>query len=117
MEKKEITIRIDKVESNEATQSARELRSYLKSEIEELQIDIKKEATDTMDFGATLVLILGAPVLVELAKGIADFIRAYGSKAEFTIECNGKSIIFKGGTEDAAKIAESLKEICAPSAT
>lgn len=112
MEHHEITIKFKNPDEREAGVYAKELQEYLKDEINGLQIDLRKDNPDTQDFGATLVLVLGTPVLIALANGIADYFRKRPN-SQLDIECGpGKKVSFKGSSDDAAKISESLKEMC-----
>ena len=74
----------------EEQDSAGKLVPSLFESIDEFAPDVTaavtKERSDTQDFGATLVLILGAPATIALATAIATFIkRNSGVKIEMTL--------------------------------
>jgi len=113
MNQKEITIRFsDEENPSNAAGYAKELGDELRDEIEDLEVNHAKEDSSTQDFGATLILLLGAPAIVALAKGIAKYI-ARRPNAELSVDCgNGKTIKFKGDSTDAGKVSEALEKMC-----
>jgi hypothetical protein len=83
-----------------ANQAAAELRQQLRRAVGgDVSINIVKERSDTQDFGATLVLVLGTPAAIAVAKGIRDFIAKRGDS--IVIQKDG-TVIARG--EAAAKI-------------
>jgi hypothetical protein len=109
----EFILSFDNVSVADATQFASELRNDLLTISEDIDVEQRRDRTDTQDFGATLAIILGTPAVLALAKGIADWLRKRPT-AQLTIKKqNGQvtEVIAAGITsEDAAKIAEALKK-------
>jgi hypothetical protein len=76
------------------------------------QVQMKRMKVDkkTQDFGATLVVVLGTPAALALAKGIHDFISKYGDSVVISTP---KGIVKAtgGATKniDVAKTVEALE--------
>jgi hypothetical protein len=90
----------------EAAVVAERLRDELLDVSPDVKIDVHKPDTTTMDFGATLVMVLGTPAILAIAKGISVFL-ARERAGTLVIKRNG-DVVFKGNSSDAAKIAASL---------
>lgn len=112
MENHQITFRFSQLNERDANEAATMLKEFIEEESPVLKPKFHKENKTNMDFGATLILVLGAPAIVSLATGISTYL-ARRPDTELEVHCeNGKTIKFKGRSEDAAKIAESLKGLC-----
>lgn len=78
-------------------------------------IEVEREKTDTstMDFGSTLVVILGSATAVALAKGVQMFLAKYHS-AKLHIKMRSGSVIAENlsGTQviDLVKILKDLPQ-------
>lgn len=70
MEAHELLIRFDNTSQAQANQYASELQEDLLDLLEDVSIEVIKEAEGTMDFGTTLAVVLGTPAVIALAKGI-----------------------------------------------
>jgi hypothetical protein len=93
--------------ADQASPAARRLADHLKRKLPELERTITKDDVSTQDLGATVVLMLGAPAVVALAQGIADFLRR--EHASIDILTKDKKVVARGlKSEDAAKIAEAI---------
>jgi len=97
----------------QANSYAAELRDALLEAAADKQADIdvsvsKGDAT-TMDFGATLIIILGTPAVVAVAKGVADWLKKRNT-ASITIETSDGKLVAKNiSARDAAILAEKFK--------
>jgi hypothetical protein len=99
-------LHFEDVSSDEATAAAEGLRNALLDASPDVNVDVQKADPTTMDFGATLVLALGTPAILAIAKGISSFL---GRERPGTLVIKrGGDILFKGNSSDAAKIAASL---------
>jgi len=96
------------VSSAEAAVAAENLRnSLLEASDNNVRVEVRKPDATTMDFGATLLLILGTPAILSVAKGIA---KSLGRERAGTLVIKrGGEVVFKGNSSDAAKIAEVLR--------
>ena len=104
----QLALRFANLSVAEAGQKVTALREQLLDECPDVQADIRKDDPTTQDFGTTLVLVLGAPAVVALAKGLA---RYFGRDREgVLIIKRGESVIFRGNSTDAVAIAKALGE-------
>jgi len=104
-----VELRFEGVDEVEAQRLARLLKDDLLDEVEGISAEISKDRADTMDFGATLVLVLGTRVAVEIAKAVGDFLRRH-SGAKLNISADGAVIAQGLDSKDAAKIASAFAE-------
>lgn len=105
-----LVLRFEGVSVAEAGKSATILRDLILDQCPEVQADLQKPDPTTQDFGTTLVLVLSAPVVVALAKGVAKGIANYLSRdrpGELVIETDG-TVVFRGNSGDAATIANAV---------
>lgn len=96
----------EEVNSAQAGGAAERLRDSLLNASPDVAVTVKKADQATMDFGATLVLVLGTPAILAIAKGISVFL-ARERPGVLVIKRDG-NVVFKGNSSDAAKIAASL---------
>jgi hypothetical protein len=102
-------IRFEDIAIADAGQHAKQLRLDLRDRFPDLTTSVVREDPSNQDFGTTLVLILGAPAAVVLAKGLASGISAYLAAHHCTITISSDKVVARGlKSEDAAKIAEIL---------
>lgn len=104
-EEQNYKIRFKESSIAEAGKRAEGLRQDLAG-VADVSAKIEQEDPTNQDFGATLVLILGAPAAVAVAKGIADYLRRVRGK--ITIEADGKIIAENISGEDIGKIEQAL---------
>ena len=86
-------------------QAAR-LREALLDASPDVDVDLRKDDPTTQDFGATLILALGTPAVIAVAKGIQAFL-SRERQGTLVIRQNGE-VVFKGNSADAAKISAAL---------
>lgn len=67
-------LRFDDVSSADANRYADELRALLLDTSPNVSVERKRENPSTQDLGATLVLILGTPAAVAIAKAIGNWL-------------------------------------------
>ena len=102
-------IRFENATTAEANQRASELREILLDITPDVSVEVIKEDQSTQDFGSTLVLVLGAPAIIVIEKGIADYLSRLGGS--ITIEDKSGKVIAKGiQSKDAARIAEAFSQ-------
>jgi membrane-associated two-gene conflict system component 1 (EACC1) len=103
------TVRVACADAAEATREAASLRQHLlDADLGDVSIDIVKEDQNTQDTGATLVLLLGAPAAVAVARGIADWLRARRAGSEIEITIGGNRIKAAGAIADDPARLEGL---------
>jgi hypothetical protein len=105
-EAQNLKIRFEGLSVAEAGNKAEGLRRDLLEVSPDVRVKIEQEDPSNQDFGATLVLILGAPAAVAVAKGVADYLRRVGGK--ITIEADGKIIGENIAGDDIGKIEQAL---------
>ena len=72
-----------------------------------LKVEQSRDRQDTMDFGATLVIVLGTASVTALAKGVAAWLARH-SGARIEINADGTVIASNLDSGDATKIAEAF---------
>jgi hypothetical protein len=99
-------IRFDNVSVADAATKAAQLRETLLQTGADLTARLEKHDSTTQDFGTTLVLVLGTPAALAIAKGIANYLSR--DRGSITIEDGGKVIATGLTGKDAARIAEAF---------
>lgn len=72
------------------------------------ELSLSKDQGDTQDLGSTLVLVFGTPFAIAIAKGIAAYIEAVGSRV--VIQTRDGNVLASG---DGAKNIDVAKTIAA----
>jgi len=98
----ELTIEFPDSAAADASRLAEDLARHVSTTIDGVKAEVASGSTDAMDFGATVVIVLGTPSIVYLAKGIADWIQRKGDPA-LVIKRGRESIIVKDGLDQATK--------------
>jgi hypothetical protein len=110
MSKQSIEISFPGIPTDEAAALAESLASDLTGSVKDdgrpVVPEIRKEDKQAQDFGATLILVLGAPAVVVLANAIRDWVRR-NDRGEVIINVNGTTIRNVAG-KDAAEIVKAL---------
>ena len=101
-ERTNFKIRFEEPSVAEAGNKAEGLRRDLSGVSRDVETRLEREDPSTQDFGATLVLILGAPAAVAVAKGIYEYLRRDGGK--LTIEAGGNAVATHIAGEALGKI-------------
>jgi membrane-associated two-gene conflict system component 1 (EACC1) len=102
-------IRFEGLEAGDAGQAAESLRRTLIDEAPGVDARRARTDDDSMDFGTTLVVVLAAPAVVELAKGIAAWLaRTHSSKVTITRQ-DGTVVVENIGAREAVNLLERLQ--------
>jgi hypothetical protein len=101
-----LIVTFEDVPVSEAGQNVAALRDQLLEDCPGLKADIRKDDPTTQDFGATLILLLGAPAIVALAKGLSNYL-SRRPNGTLVLKKDG-DVIFRGDSGDAATIAKAL---------
>ncbi len=108
MDQQTYTITFDNVSEADADRYAAELRNFLLDATPDIDVERRREDPYTQDFGATLILILGAPAIVAAVNRIGDWL-ALRNKAGITIKnCKGEVIATNLTGKEVIKLAELL---------
>ena len=99
-------LRFENLSVAEAATKAARLREDLLQVGEDVTARLEKSDITTQDFGTTLVLVLGTPSALAIAKGIANYLSR--DRGTITIEESGKVIATGLTGKDAARIAEAF---------
>lgn len=89
---------------------AQEIVQEMNTDIEEqgIRTEIIKERKDTQELGTILAIILGSKAIVEIAKGIADYIRKR-SEVKITVKKeDGTVLIENARSKDIAPVLTQL---------
>ncbi len=105
MDQQTYIIKFEDISAAEANRYASELRDKLLDATPDIQVDQRRDDSRTQDFGATLVLILGTPAVIAIAKAIGNWLQLRNS-ASLTIEKDGQVIAKNIKSKDAARLAE-----------
>ena len=109
MEKSSYVLKFNDVSALEANIYADELKSRLTYASDKIEVKRKKDDPNSQDLGGTLVLILGAPSVVVIARAIAKWL-ALRHSASIRIETiEGKVIANNITSSDATRIAELFR--------
>jgi hypothetical protein len=103
------TIKFEDLEAADAGKAADSLRRSLQEVDPTMQAKRVRTETEAMDFGTALEVILAAPALIELAKGISNWLSRTHSSKVTVIGPDGQTIVENIGASDAAELAEKLQ--------
>lgn len=91
----------------EANQYAADLAGILRDTHPDVQAEQRRDRDDTLDFGATLVLILGSASATMVARGVAAWL-ARNSGVKLQISADGAVVASNLDSRDASRIIEAL---------
>ena len=107
-DKIELLVEFENADRAEAGQFARELREYILDTDSSVEAELRRSDQSLMDFGATLALLLAAPSVIAVAKGIQAFLGRYQA-ASIRITGQGGSVVVENLTaRQASDLASSL---------
>jgi hypothetical protein len=109
MEEERWTIRFDDVSSRTANDASRTLGDVLRV-VDGVSVERAKESDDSLDFGGTLVLVLGTPAIVAVAKAIAGWATRRNMATISVLDQNGHLVARNVDSKDAAAIIEAFKK-------
>lgn len=101
-----LALRFDGIPLSEANVLARELEMEVRAASDGVKVNVVKDDKNTQDFGATLILVLGTPAIVAVAKAIGDYIQRRGVTVTITPE--GGVAISNVKSGDVASIVKNL---------
>ena len=100
MDQQTYIIRFDEISEADAYRYAIELRNMILDASPDVEVERKRDNPSTLDFGATLVLILGTPTATAVTSAIAQAIGNWllRHKGDITIERENGKITKISGT-------------------
>ena len=107
MNQEEFVVRFEGLTAAEAAEKASLLLEAVRDAEPSVQADLNKTDHHTQDMGATVILLLSAPAIVAISKGIAKFI-ARERPGRLIIETKDGKVLFSGDSSDAGKIAAAF---------
>ena len=111
MTNREILIRFPDANLAEGNRLAEELRQDLLDMVPGIQVERYRDDPASMDFGATLVLVLGAPATLIIARAIHKWAgRANAAHIEFTTKA-GTVSVKNVESKDVTSIVKALTDI------
>lgn len=113
MESTKYMVKFESSDLAEANKYADELREFILEQAANQNVNVEvnfaRDDPETMDFGGTLILLLGTPALIAVAKGIGDWLRKRNT-ASITIETSDGRLVAKNiSAKDAAALATKFK--------
>lgn len=100
MDQQKYIIRFDEISEADANRYAVELRNMILDASPDVEVERRRDNPDTLDFGSTLVLILGAPAATAVTSAIALAIGNWllRHRGDLTIERENGKITKISGT-------------------
>lgn len=106
---RKLILRIQGPSVAESNQLAAELRQSVLDASPDVEARISREGEASQDFGASLVLVLGTPAVIAVAKGIQAWLKRRPA-ATLEMEENGSLKATNLTSRDARRIVEILSE-------
>jgi hypothetical protein len=109
----ELQIQFEGMSRAEANQAARSLADALGDAHADVEVTVAKDRQDTQDFGTTLVLALGTPAALAIAKGIADWLRRRPANTGDVVilEMGGGRVVARGKPASQLDVAATAKAL------
>lgn len=108
--KLELQVEFENVDTAEAGRLAESLRDYVLDADDSVEATRRRHDQSSMDFGASLVLLLGAPAVVAVAKGIESFLERYQTASIRITRPDGAVVIENLTSRQASNLALKLRE-------
>jgi hypothetical protein len=110
MDQQTFIIEFEGVSKREANQYAEELRDTLKAAEPDVSVEQSRDSESSMDFGASLILILGTPAVIAVAKAFGDWLKRH-HEVEVKIKTPNGEVVAKNLTaKEAYNITELLRK-------
>src|SRR5690242_16534407 len=102
-------IEFENVDAAEAGRLAETLRDYVLNADASVEAARRRQDQSSMDFGASLALLLGAPAIVAVAKGIESFLERYQTASIRITRPDGSIVVENLSGRQAARLAAKLR--------
>jgi hypothetical protein len=107
MDQQTYIITFEDVSAADASRYAEELRdALLDTSPDSIKVERRRADPSTQDFGSALVLILGTPAVVAVARAIGDWLKLRGSASLTITTSKGHIIAEKIKSKDASRLIE-----------
>jgi hypothetical protein len=103
------TVRFDGLDAAQASRAAESLRRTLKDTDPTIKARRVRSDPEALDFGSNLEILLAAPSILELAKGISSWLGRTHSSKVTVLDIEGAVIVENISARDAAGLAEKLQ--------
>jgi hypothetical protein len=103
-------IEFERVDAAEAGRLAESLREYVLDADASVEATRRRQDHSSMDFGASLALLLSAPAIVAVAKGIGSFLERYQTARIRITRPDGSIVVENLSSRQAAQLAARLRE-------
>jgi hypothetical protein len=103
-----VTLRFDGADDSEANKYAEELRRELREAIPTLTVERFRPDNTTQDFGATLVLVLGAPAMVAAVESLKAWLTRRNAASISIWTKHGKVIASGIESKDVPEIVKAI---------
>jgi hypothetical protein len=91
----------------QANRAASALRATIERALgDDVRAEIAKEREETQDFGSTLVLVLGTPAILTLAKAIHSYVAKFGDRV--VIKTQAGSVVATGSAAENIDIEKTV---------
>ena len=108
MDEQTMVVKFENCSVADANRWAEDLRRELLDRVPDVQVDRKRDNPAAQDFGASLVLILGAPAVVVLAKALKTWL-ARNNAASIRLETTDGVLVANNlESKDAAAIVAAF---------
>lgn len=110
-----LVLRFEGLSAAEAGLAAQGLQQLLAEAAPEVDVTLQRDRAEAQDMGASLVLLLGTPAIIAVAKGIAAYIGKRGERRGTLVvervaaDGSTERVHFDGDSVDAAKVAQALR--------
>lgn len=94
----------------EANRYAAELKEMLTDASPDLNAEVHRKSPNTMDFGSTVVLVLGTPAVIIAANAIRDWLKRRNSVSIDITDSSGRKKITGVNSKDAEKIIRIFQQ-------
>lgn len=109
MPRQELRVRIDAGTAASSGGHAQALQEQLSRDLRDIQVTTTRTQDEATDFGTTLVLVLGTPVAIELARALHAYMTRTG--IDVIIEEPDRTVRLKGlKSEDMAAAIEAAQK-------
>lgn len=108
MDQQTYIITFEGVSHSDAQRYAEELQDTLLDATPDITVQRRRESPLTQDFGATLILILGAPAVVAVVKAVGDWLIRRNSASLTWKTADGELVVQGISSKNATDLAQFL---------
>ena len=110
MTKNEVLITFENASVADANIYCQDLRSQLLDADPDITVDRVRSDSSNMDFGATLVMVLGAPATIAAAKALITWAQR-NNRASIVLTTHNGTLVAKNlESKDVAEVARALQK-------